>query len=88
MSTPFIQSIQRIILPKYTIRIWRLEPDDYEHRVPGLNKIAITAHSNADLPMRELANLLLQQPDIDGVEVVDWDGHGMVLQRVELCERF
>ena len=76
-----IESMHRITVPKYVIRVWKQEAPDYKHTQTGVTELELLAHHNQDLPMHELANLILGGEDINAVEVLGWDGCGVVLYR-------
>lgn len=76
-----IESMHRITIPKYVIRVWKQEAPDYKHVQSGVTELELLAHDNQDLPMHELADLLLGGEDINAVEVLGWDGCGIVLYR-------
>jgi hypothetical protein len=76
-----IESMHRITVPKYVIRVWKQEAPNYTHVQSGVTELELLAHHNQDLPMHELAGLLLGGDDINAVEVLGWDGCGVVLYR-------
>ena len=74
-----VESMTRISLPKYTIRVWRQEAEDHEH-TPGLySDIESVARANeTDKPV-ELAKKIAALPRVNAVEVLDWDLGGCVV---------
>jgi hypothetical protein len=46
-----------------------------------VTELELLAHHNQDLPMHELADLILGGEDVNAVEVLGWDGCGVVLYR-------
>lgn len=73
-----IESMHRITVPKYVIRVWKQEAPHYKHKQAGVTELELLAHHNQDLPMEELANLILKVEDINAVEILGWDGCGVV----------
>ena len=74
----WIESVIRISLTRYTIRVWRDEPDDYDH-VPGrFTDIEAIARANEDDAPAVLAKKIAELPNVVAVEVLDWD-HGGVM---------
>lgn len=74
-----IESMTKISLPKYTIRVWRDQDHDYEHK-PGLfTDLHSMAQANQDAPAAELAKKLAALPSVAAVEVLDWDSGGVVV---------
>jgi len=74
-----IESMTKISLPKYTVRVWRDEGDEYEHK-PGLfTDLHSMAQANQDNPPAELAKKLAGLPSVAAVEVLDWDSGGVVV---------
>ena len=82
-----IEQMIRVSLPKYTIRVWRQQTEDYQHKtqgvydhsVQGITDVEATAHSNQDMPPKELALTLLLLPNVNAVEVLDWERGGVVV---------
>lgn len=74
-----VESMSRIVLPKYLIRVWRQENEGYEH-TPGLyTDLESVARANeTDKPV-ELARKIIALPRVNAVEVLDWDLGGCVL---------
>ena len=74
----WIESVIRISLPRYTIRVWRDESDDFTY-IPGrFTDIEAMARANEDDPPAVLARKIGGLPDVVAVEVLDWD-HGGVM---------
>jgi hypothetical protein len=73
-----IESISRIVLPKYVVRVWRQEEQDYEHKTQGVGDVELEAHRNQELPAKELALSLLTMQRVNAVEVLDWENKGVV----------
>jgi hypothetical protein len=73
-----IESMHRITVPKYVIRVWKQEAPDYKHKQAGVTELELLAHHNQDLPMEELASVILKLEDINAVEILGWDGCGVV----------
>lgn len=73
-----VESIMRISLPKYTVRVWRQEEQDYEHKTQGITDVELEARRNQDLSAKELALSLLMMQNVNAVEVLDWDSKGIV----------
>lgn len=76
-----IESMHRITVPKYVIRVWKQEMPDYRHKQRGITELELLAHKNQDLPLEELAGVILEGEDINAVEVLGWDGCGVVVYR-------
>lgn len=78
MSKGWIESVTRISLPRYTVRVWKEQEDGYEH-VPGMyTDIEAVARANQDDSPAELAKKIARLPMVVAVEVLDWD-HGGVM---------
>lgn len=73
-----IERIIRFTLPKYTIRVWIQEGLDYQHKVVGLSQVEVVAHTNQELPMRELVEKMLEVEGVNAVECLDWTLSGIV----------
>lgn len=74
-----IESMHRITVPKYVIRVWKQETPDYKHTQSGITELELLAHKNQDLAPEDLARKILEVEDINAVEVLGWDGCGVVL---------
>jgi hypothetical protein len=74
----WIESVIRISLSRYTIRVWRDESDDYEHTPGRFTDIESVARANEDEPPADLAKKIAALPNVVAVEVLDWD-HGGVM---------
>jgi hypothetical protein len=74
----WIESVIRISLPRYTIRVWRDEPDDYIHKPGRFTDIESVARANEEDAPATLAKKIAALPDVVAVEVLDWD-HGGVM---------
>lgn len=76
-----VESIHRITVPKYVIRVWKQELPNYKHTISGITELELLALKNQDLPAEELAGLILEGEDINAVEVLGWNGSGVVFYR-------
>lgn len=73
-----VESIARIVLPRYVVRVWRQEEHDYEHKTQGVTDVELEAHRNQEMSAKELALSLLMMPNVNAVEVLDWENKGIV----------
>lgn len=74
-----VESMTKISLPKYVVRVWRDQPQDYEH-LPGLyTDLHSVAQANQDASASTLAKSLAALPHVSAVEVLDWDSGGVVV---------
>lgn len=73
------ESIVRISLPKYTVRVWRREERGYKYQSRGFSDIHIMAYRHQEDSLHELAERIAELPDIVSVEVLDWDRNGIVI---------
>jgi hypothetical protein len=73
-----IESVLRISLPKYIVRVWQQRDKDYEHQTEGITDIEMEAHKHQDLPAKDLALHLLLTKGVSAVEVLDWESKGVV----------
>ncbi|NDD54275.1 hypothetical protein EBZ39_10440 [bacterium] len=76
-----IERILKISVPKYSIRLWLSVPQSYEHRYEGIQEIEVYAHQHQDLPLVDLALLLLDQHGVIAVECLDWANNGVVVRK-------
>jgi hypothetical protein len=76
--TMLMESMTRISLPKYTVRVWRSQDESYEHWPPGFSDIEACAHNYQDESPRSLALKILSLRNIAAVEVLDWNQNGLV----------
>lgn len=76
--TMLMESMTRIVLPKYTVRVWRSQNIDYEHESKGFSDIEVTAHTYQDESPRSIALKIMALPNIAAVEVLDWNKNGLV----------
>jgi hypothetical protein len=76
--TMLMESMTRVVLPKYTVRVWRSQAEDYEHETKGFSDIEVCAHTYQDESPRSLALKLMSLPNIAAVEVLDWNRNGLV----------
>lgn len=76
-----VESIHRITVPKYVLRVWKQEMPTYKHATTGVTELELLALKNQDLPAEELAGLILESEDINAVEVLGWNGSGVVFYR-------
>lgn len=74
-----IEQMIRVSLPKYNIRVWRQQTEDYEHKTQGVTDVECEAHKNQDLHPKALALSLLLLPNVNAVEVLDWEKGGVVV---------
>lgn len=72
-----VESIIRIALPKYVIVIHQSRNNDWQYEHGGYSEIDLIAHTNQDLPMRDLANILIEVEGVSSVEIVDWNNNGL-----------
>lgn len=78
MKREVLESMTRISLPKYTIRVWRSEDLNFEY-TPGLySDIEQTARANEDDSATVLARKIGSLPGVAAVEVLGWDTNGVV----------
>ena len=73
-----VESIIRISLPKYTIRVWRFEEDQYEHVTQGVTDVECVAHECQDLHPKALGLKLMLMERVSAVEILDWNQNGIV----------
>lgn len=74
-----IESMTRISLPRYTIRVWRQQPEEFQYN-PGLfTDLESVARANEDDAPVELAKKIAALPNVNAVEVLDWDRGGVVV---------
>jgi hypothetical protein len=79
MGVRIVESMNKVSLPRYTVRVWRQEESDYEHK-PGLySDIEQVARANQWATISELAAKLAELPRVNAVEVLDWDLGGVVV---------
>ena len=78
-----VESLRRISLARYVVRVWRKEPSDYEHRARGLGEIELVAYQHQEASLRELCDRLLELPNVTAVEVVDWNQQGIFVTNDE-----
>lgn len=74
-----VEQMIRISLPKYTVRVWRQQTEEYEHGNEGVSDVECEAHKNQDLHPKALALSILLLPNVNAVEVLDWDKGGIVV---------
>lgn len=75
-----VEQMIRISLPKYTVRVWRQQAEDFEHIPEGVVvDVESVAHKNQDLHPKALALSILLLPNVNAVEVLDWDKGGIVV---------
>lgn len=75
----FTESIIRVSLPKYIVRVWRTEEADYEHQTQGVTDIEAAAHKAQDLGPKALGLKLMLLPRVVSVEILDWNNNGLVM---------
>lgn len=73
-----LESVIRISLPKYIVRVWRQEEQDYEHMTRGVSDVELEAYRNQDMSAKALALSLLMMPNVNAVEILDWENKGLV----------
>lgn len=76
-----IERILKISVPKYSIRLWFSVAANYQHVYEGISEVEVIAHQHQDLPLVEMAKLLLQYPDVVAVECLDWANNGVLIRR-------
>lgn len=77
--TMLMESMTRVVLPKYTVRVWRSQDaETYEHNAKGFSDVEVTAHQYQDESPRSIALKIMSLPDIAAVEVLDWNKNGLV----------
>lgn len=76
-----VESITRIALPKYVIIVHQHRQSDWQFEHNGYSQIDVLAHNNQDLPMRDLANILIEIEGVSSVEIVGWDNNGLRIIR-------
>lgn len=81
----WIESVTKISLPRYTVRVWREQDDGYEHKPGAFTDIEAMAQMHQDATPAELAKKLSALPSVVAVEVLDWD-HGGVMFYAEWPE--
>lgn len=74
-----VEQMVRIALPKYVIRVWRQQAEDYEHGKDSASDLECKAKENQDLHPKALALSLLLLPNVNAVEVLDWEKGGIVV---------
>lgn len=74
-----VEQMIRFSVPKYVIRVWRQQPEDYEHKPEGISDVELTAHSNQDLEPKALALKIIEMPNVNAVEVLNWEQVGVVI---------
>jgi hypothetical protein len=74
-----VEQMIRVSLPKYTLRVWRQQTEDYDHKTQGITDVELEAHRNQELAPRALALTILALPNVNAVEVLDWDKGGIVV---------
>jgi len=79
--TVLVETMHRITVPNYEIRIWRAERPDYKFEPEPFGKLALLAQRNQELALDELARLLLAEDNVSAVEVLNWAHCGVVLYK-------
>jgi hypothetical protein len=74
-----VEQMIRVSLPKYTVRVWRQQTEEYEHATQGISDVEAAAHKNQDLHPKALALSILLLPNVNAVEVLDWERGGVVV---------
>jgi hypothetical protein len=74
-----IESMTRVSLAKYIIRVWRQEESTFEHKPGMYSDIEQVARANEDDTPTELAQKIAALPRVNAVEVLCWDRGGVVV---------
>lgn len=74
-----IESMTRISLPRYTVRVWRQQPEDFTYSPGQFSDIESVARANEYDAPSELAKKIAALPNVNAVEVLDWDKGGVVV---------
>ena len=74
-----VESITRIVLVRYVVRVWRQQAYNYVH-VPGqLSDLEDVARANELEAPLDLAKKIGMLPGVNAVEVLGWDRGGVVI---------
>jgi hypothetical protein len=76
-----VQSITRVAVGKYEVRVFMEESKDFEYAQTGITRVEMDIHKWQDLPMMELAKRLLENKKIFAVEITSWDSNGVRVDR-------
>lgn len=76
-----VQSVFRIALPRYILRVYKNEESDFEYVFQGYTELEIEAHRNQDLPMMELARKILAMQQVTAVEIIGWENNGVRVEK-------
>lgn len=68
-----LESMTRIVLSKYLVRIWRDESVDYEHKPDANEDLRSIAKANEGLPPAALAKKIAELSRVTAVEVITKD---------------
>ena len=77
-DVPFRESMTRISLPRFVIRVWRREAPDYVYSKAGNTDLVIVAHRCQELSMGEIVDELAKIPRVAAIEILDWCQNGIV----------
>lgn len=76
-----IQSIIRVAVGKYEIKVFLNEDDDFEYQQLGFTDLEMLIRKHEDLPMVELTRRILDNPKVAAVEIISWDKNGVRVER-------
>lgn len=76
-----IQSIIRVAIGKYEVKAFLSEDDDFEYQQLGFTDLEMLIRRHGDLPMVELAKMILDDSKIAAVEIIGWDKNGVRVER-------
>lgn len=80
MTKRILESMTKVYLDDGTVvRVWRQEPLEYEPSESTNNSLKDLVFTLEGMPPRKMADVLISQPDINAVEVLDDNGNGIVL---------
>lgn len=78
MKKEVLESMTKIALPKYTIRVWRSQKLEFEYAPGAYSDIEQMARANEDDSPTTLAKKIGALPGVEAVEVLGWDAGGVV----------
>lgn len=76
-----IQSIIRVAIGKYEVKVFLNEGDDFEYQQLGFTDLEMLIRRYEDLPMVELTRRILDNPKVAAVEIISWDKNGVRVER-------
>ena len=76
-----IQSIIRVAIGSYEVRVFLDEDSDFKYQQLGFTKLEMVVRKCEDLPMVELAREILDNPKVAVVEIIGWDKNGVRIER-------